>query len=83
MTGAPRRPRPGAEKAAFDAWQAGAAGRGAALRILHAAGVRPRDQADFLRHVIGLPDADIAEYLTSAHRRPQGGNTPAPSARPR
>ena len=41
MTGAPRPglrpPRPGAEKAAFDAWQAGAAGRGAALRILQAA----------------------------------------------
>ncbi len=69
MTGAGRpalrRPRPGAEKAAFDAWHAGAGGQGAALRILEAARVRPRDRADFLRHVIGLQDADIAEHLTS------------------
>jgi hypothetical protein len=87
MTGASRpdlrRPRPGAEKAAFDAWQAGATGRGAALRILQAARVRPRDQADFLRHVIGLPDADIAEHLAPYCRPPRGGGTPVPSARPR
>ncbi len=58
-----RRPRPGPEKSAFDAWQLD--GPSVALAILEGARVPPRDRADFLRHVIGLPDDAIAEYLTS------------------
>jgi hypothetical protein len=65
MTGAPRlprrRPRPGPEKAAFDAWHRD--GPAVAMRNLMAAGINPRDQADFLRTVIGLPDAHIPDYL--------------------
>ncbi len=67
MTGARRpplrRPRPGPERSAFDAWYLD--GPGVAMRILEGARVKPRDLADFLRSVIGLPDADIADYLTS------------------
>lgn len=58
---APRRPRPGPEKAAFDAWNRGEPA--AAMRILAGARVHPRDQADFLSTVIGLADAEIPDYL--------------------
>jgi hypothetical protein len=58
----PRRPRPGQEKAAYDAWYS--AGPAAAMAILAAAGTRPRDQAEFLRNVIRLPETDVSRYLT-------------------
>lgn len=61
MPAAPRRPRPGLERAAFDAWYRD--GPGVALRILAGAGIRLRDRAEFLRNVIGVPEADIAGYL--------------------
>ncbi|MGH3405327.1 MAG: hypothetical protein ACRDRJ_22910 [Streptosporangiaceae bacterium] len=58
----PRRPRPGPEKAAFDAWHS-AGGPAAAMAILAAARVKPRDQAEFLRNVIRVPDHQIPGYL--------------------
>jgi hypothetical protein len=58
----PRGPRPGTEKAAYDAWRS-RAGPAAAMAILAAARYRPRDQAEFLRNVINLPEPDICRYL--------------------
>lgn len=58
----PRRPRPGTEKAAYDAWHS-SAGPAAAMAILAAARVRPRDQAEFLRNVIRVPETQISRYL--------------------
>jgi hypothetical protein len=57
-----RRPRPGAEKLAADAWCL-ADRPDVAMRLLDAAGIRPREQAEFLRAVIGLPEAQIPDYL--------------------
>jgi hypothetical protein len=78
MTGAPRlprrRPRPGPEKAAFDAWHLG--GPAVAMGVLVGAGTGPRDQADFLRTVIGLADAEIPGYLVIPASNPSGGSTP-------
>jgi hypothetical protein len=74
MPAARRDPRPGPEKAAFDAWYRDGAGE--ALRILARAGINLRDRAEFLRNVIGVPEAHIASCLASGQRPATGGSAP-------
>jgi hypothetical protein len=69
-----RRPRPGPEKAAFDAWHQD--GSAAGMPILVAAGICPRDQADFLRTVIGLAEDEIPGYLQIRLATRKEGRTP-------